>query len=51
MANPKQLHKVATTHEKSLKTLVENRTAYTLERCELNVFETHQATSFGATNF
>lgn len=28
--------------EQSLFTLVENRTAYTMDQCELNVFETHQ---------
>ncbi|OYU96353.1 MAG: AraC family transcriptional regulator [Bacteroidetes bacterium B1(2017)] len=30
------------THENSLKTLVENRTIYNLENCELNLFETYQ---------
>lgn len=36
------LHPVPLLAEKSLFSLVENRSAYTLENCELNVFETHQ---------
>ncbi|MBS9525996.1 AraC family transcriptional regulator [Litoribacter alkaliphilus] len=31
--------------EKDLHTLVENKTTYTLDNCELNIFETHQSAS------
>lgn len=43
MSNRKALlDKPALTGEKSLKTLVENRTVYSLDNCELNLFETYQ---------
>ena len=45
MSGNQRIKPVKLSDEKDLKTLVENRTAYTLEQCELNVFETH-TTSF-----
>ena len=51
MSNKVLLNTPALTHEKSLKTLVENRTIFSLEHCELNIFETYQQTELVPLKF
>lgn len=42
MTRKSLLKNVGLAHEKSLQTLIENRTVFSLEHCELNLFETYQ---------
>ena len=51
MPKSSKLNPLPVTAEKSLKTLVENRTAYTLENFELNGFETHRQSAFVPLTF
>lgn len=42
MLHKSLLQNIELSHEKSLQTLIENRTVFSLEHCELNLFETYQ---------
>lgn len=46
-----RLQPVQLTEEKRLTTMVEHRTAFTLDKCEMNLFETHQQAEKVKLNF
>jgi AraC-like DNA-binding protein len=51
MSKSYKLNHIALTEERSLKTMVENRSAFTLNNCELNVFETRQQSNMVPLTF
>lgn len=50
-ANRALIHPPQLSNEKSLKTLVENRTVYSLNHCELNLFETYETSKLVPLKF
>ena len=51
MANKNLLTPLSLSKGRELMNLVENRKAYTMDHCELNIFETYQRSELVAINF